>query len=92
MTSNILDLFATAIRLFATASDVRRRFFDYGMALLFLALGGAFLIASAGFLIWALYDGLSIVMASANSARLILSILSMGVAGILIWVAKKTID
>ena len=91
MMATILEFAATAIQLVTTASDMRRKFFKYGLCLLLLAVGGGFLIAGAGFLIWALYDGLSATMASPNSARLILCLFSFTTAGVLIWVAKKTI-
>lgn len=91
MIATILEFAATAIQLVTTANDMRRKFFDYGVCLLLLAVGGVFLVTGAGFFIWALYDGLSAAMASPNSARLILCIFSLATSGVLIWVAKKTI-
>jgi hypothetical protein len=91
MLATILEFVATAIQLVTTASDMRRKFFQYGLCLVLLVVAGGFLATGAAFLIWALYDGLSVVMASPNSARLLLCIFSFGVAGTLILAAKKII-
>ncbi len=92
MISTILEFAATAVQLVTTASEIRRKFFRYGLCLLLLAVGGGFVVTGAGFLIWALYDGLSVVWTSPNSARLIICIFSFGLAGAIIWTAKTLID
>jgi uncharacterized membrane protein len=92
MMASILEFVSTAVQLVTTASDMRRRFFRYGVCLLLLAVAGGVFATGLGFLIWALYDGLSTGLASANSARLIIFIVSLAGAGALVWAAKKQID
>ncbi|MFH1017639.1 MAG: hypothetical protein V1798_05575 [Pseudomonadota bacterium] len=92
MIATILEFAATAVQLVTTASEIRRKFFRYGLCLLLLAVGGGFVATGAGFLIWALYEGLSSGLASPNSARLITCMFSFGVAGVLIWAAKKMLN